>query len=258
MGRFGGAVAVVTGGSSGIGAATVYRLLAEGARVVVADANLKTLGAMEQELDRRGVGSASRCVASDVSDPASVVDLADQTVAAFGRVDLLVSNAGIWSQRSFLDLELDEWDRVLNVNLRGAFITCQALCRIMARQGEGGAVVITASTNSFLAEPATAHYNASKGALAMLVKSMAVDLAPHRIRVNAIAPGTIRTAINQKLLELGDGPSPDFAFPPLRRWGNPDECASVITFLASHDASYVTGSIYVVDGGQIALNGVTG
>lgn len=165
-----------------------------------------------------------------------------------------MSNAGIWSEHKFLDLTMDEWDRVLNVNLRGQFIVCQAFAREMVAQGTRGSIVLTASTNSFVAEPNLAHYNASKGGVLLLAKSMAVDLAPYNIRVNAIAPGTIRTPITQK--DLPEGPTSEFAFPPARRWGEASECASVIAFLASEEASYMMGEAIVVDGGQIALNGV--
>lgn len=253
MARFSNKVVVVTGGASGIGAATVQRFLDEEASVVVADANPTTLEAMDQRL--QSSGASYQAVLTDVSDPASVEHLKAATLQAYGRVDALVANAGVWSQHPFLDLSLHEWDRIIGINLRGAFIVSQCFGRQMARQASGGAIVMTASTNSFVAEPNTAHYNASKGGLVMLVKSMAVDLAAFGIRVNAIAPGTIRTPLTAGLLDAA-GEAAQFAFPPARRWGTPDECAAVIAFLASEEASYVTGEVVVVDGGQIALNGV--
>ena len=194
-------------------------------------------------------------VVADVADPRSVERLVDTTIEAFGQVDVVVSNAGIWRGSPFLEITDDEWDEVLGINLTGTFLVCRGFGRVMAAAG-GGSIVVTASTNSFLAEPDSAHYNASKGAVVMLVKSMAVDLAPARIRVNAVAPGTIRTNINADVQSLPEGGSPLYAFPPARRWGEPDDLAGPIAFLASPEADYITGSVLVVDGGQISLNGV--
>jgi NAD(P)-dependent dehydrogenase (short-subunit alcohol dehydrogenase family) len=193
---------------------------------------------------------------ADVSDPRAVKDLVDATLARFGQVDVVVSNAGIWRGSPFLDITDEDWDAVLGVNLKGTFLVCRGFARAMAAAGNGGSIIVTASTNSFLAEHDSAHYNASKGGAVMLVKSMAVDLAKAGIRVNAVAPGTIRTNINAAVQSLPDGGSAHFAFPPARRWGDPADLACPITFLASQDAAYITGSVLVVDGGQISLNGV--
>lgn len=249
MGRFDGQVVVVTGAGSGIGAAAADRFAAEGASVVYADWDAGRLG--------RVAGSASVLpVTADVSDPGSVDHLVGTTLERFGHVDVVVSNAGIWRGSPFLEITDDEWDAVLGVNLKGTFLVCQRFARVMASARAGGAIVVTASTNSFLAEPDSAHYNASKGGVVMLVKSMAVDLAQAGIRVNAVAPGTIRTNINADVQSLPDGGSPLYAFPPARRWGDPGDLAGPIAFLASRDADYITGSVLVVDGGQISLNGV--
>jgi len=248
-GRFGGKVAVVTGAGSGIGAAAADRFAAEGASVVYADRDTGRLGKVT-------ASDSVLPVAADVADPASVEQLVSATLDRFGRVDVVVSNAGIWRGSPFLDTTDEEWDEVLGVNLRGTFLVCRGFARAMAAAGTGGSIIVTASTNSFLAEPDSAAYNASKGGVVMLVKSMAVDLAQARIRVNAVAPGTIRTNINADVQSLPDGGSPLYAFPPARRWGDPVDLAGPIAFLASPDADYITGSVLVVDGGQISLNGV--
>lgn len=249
MGRFDGKVVVVTGAGSGIGAAAADRFATEGARVVYADRDADRIA-------RIAASASVLPVVADVADPRSVGLLVDTTIEAFGQVDVVVSNAGIWRGSPFLDISDDEWDEVLAVNLTGTFLVCRGFGGVMAAAGAGGSIVVTASTNSFLAEPDSAHYNASKGAVVMLVKSMAVDLAPARIRVNAVAPGTIRTNINADVQSLPEGGSPLYAFPPARRWGEPDDLAGPIAFLASSEADYITGSVLVVDGGQISLNGV--
>jgi NAD(P)-dependent dehydrogenase (short-subunit alcohol dehydrogenase family) len=248
-GRFDGKVAVVTGAGSGIGAAAADRFAAEGASVVYADRDTG-------RLSRVPASGTVLPVAADVADPASVEQLVTATLDRFGRVDVVVSNAGIWRGSPFLDTSDEEWDEVLGVNLRGTFLVGRGFARVMAAAGTGGSIIVTASTNSFLAEPDSAAYNASKGGVVMLVKSMAVDLAQARIRVNAVAPGTIRTNINADVQSLPDGGSPLYAFPPARRWGDPVDLAGPIAFLASPDADYITGSVLVVDGGQISLNGV--
>lgn len=249
QGRFGGKVVVVTGAGSGIGAAAADRFISEGASVVYADRDTDRLARID---------CSARVLPAevDVSDPQSVERLVAATLDRFGRVDVVVSNAGIWAGAPFLDITNEDWNAVIGVNLTGTFLVCREFGRAMAATGTPGAIVVTASTNSFLAEPDSAHYNASKGGVVMLVKSMAVDLAPARIRVNAVAPGTIRTNINADVQSLPEGGSPLYAFPPARRWGDPVDLAGPIAFLASPDADYITGSVLVVDGGQISLNGV--
>ncbi|WP_432974471.1 SDR family NAD(P)-dependent oxidoreductase [Dactylosporangium sp. CA-233914] len=245
MMRFDGKVAVVTGAASGLGAATAKRLSAEGAKVVAVDRS-------EAGLAELSLNQPSLRIVADVADEAAIDDMVRQVVAKFEAVDLLVANAGIWRERNFLDMALAEWDETLNINLRGTFLVSQRVARAMVAGGRRGAIVATSSTNGFMAEPDTAHYNASKGGVLMLVKSMAVDLAEHGIRVNAVAPGVIRTPLNSAAI---DAAADHFSFPPARRWGRAEDVAGAICYLLSDDADYVTGSALVIDGGQTTLNG---
>jgi NAD(P)-dependent dehydrogenase (short-subunit alcohol dehydrogenase family) len=243
-----GKMAVVTGASSGIGKATAGRLLNEGVRVVVVSDRPDELEQATRELGKAGDVVPVVC---DVSDPASVRDLAAR-VGDLGGADILVNNAGVWNERDFEAIEYENWQRMLAVNLTGPFLCSQAIAPQMAARG-GGAIVNTASTNGFVAEPKLAHYNASKGGLIMLTRSMAIDLAPQRIRVNAVAPGVIYTPLIAHILDAE--PTNHFGSIPLGRVGSADEVASCIAFLVSDDASYVTGSVLVCDGGQLAING---
>jgi 3-oxoacyl-[acyl-carrier protein] reductase len=239
---------VLTGASSGIGKATAARCLAEGAHVVAVSDRSEELEQVAAEFSSLGTISPIVC---DVSNPRQVQALADQ-VALMGGAHVLLNNAGVWNEREFLEIEYENWQRILNVNLTGPFLCSQAFAPQMIKHG-GGAIVNTASTNGLVAEPHLAHYNASKGGLVMLTRSMALDLAPHGIRVNAVAPGVIYTPLIAHILDAQ--PAGHFGSVPLGRVGRAEEIASCIVFLASDDASYVTGEIFVCDGGQLAING---
>lgn len=192
-----------------------------------------------------------RSAVCDVSDEEAMQALARE-VASLDAASVVVCNAGIWEEAAIAEIDAKRFDRMLRVNATGAFITARAFVPQMAARG-GGAIVTTASTNSLVAEPRLAHYNASKGALLMLTRSLAVDLAPQRIRVNAVAPGVIRTPLIAHILDAA--PTGHFGSIPWQRVGDPAEVASCIAFLASDDASYVTGAVVVCDGGQLACNG---
>lgn len=248
--RLSGKVALITGASTGIGAATARVFVAEGAKVVL-------VARRSDRLDEAAASLAApdRVVAvrGDVAQEADAKRAVDAAFDRFGRLDVVVSNAGIHKVTAFDAISDEEWDEMLAVNLTGSFRVCRAAARRMIEQGSGGSMVLVASTNAVVAEPGMAHYNASKGGLLMLTRSMAVDLAPYRIRVNAVAPGTILSEITRPMVDAG------FAFGsiPVGRIGDAEEVAWPILFLASDEASYVTGAVLTVDGGQTALNGPT-
>jgi NAD(P)-dependent dehydrogenase (short-subunit alcohol dehydrogenase family) len=246
-GRLAGRVATITGASTGIGRGIAELFVREGASVALLARDADRLAATAG-----GLGAPDRVlvVAGDVGDQAAVARLVDGAGERFGRLDIHVSNAGIHRVVPFLETTDDTWDEVFRTNTRGAFLSCRAAAAAMQHTG-GGSIVVVGSTNSFVAEPHMAAYNASKAALVMLVRSMAIDLASAGIRVNLVAPGTIVSEITKPMLAQGFG----FGAVPLGRIGEPIEIAWPVLWLASDEASYITGATIVVDGGQIALNG---
>jgi NAD(P)-dependent dehydrogenase (short-subunit alcohol dehydrogenase family) len=247
-GRLAGKVAAITGGSTGIGRGIAELFVREGASVALMARHADVLDATVRGLD---AGSRVTAVRGDVGSVDDADRLIRTTIETFGRLDVFVSNAGIHRVEPFLETTVETWDEVFRTNVRGAFLTCQAAARAMADAGTGGAIVIVASTNSFVAEPGMAAYNASKASLVLLARSMAVDLAGAGIRVNVVAPGTITSEITRPMLERGFG----FGAVPLGRIGEPIDVAWPVLWLASDEAAYITGATIVVDGGQIAVNG---
>jgi NAD(P)-dependent dehydrogenase (short-subunit alcohol dehydrogenase family) len=248
--RLAGKVALITGASSGIGADTARLFVAEGARVVVMARRADRLAETAAQLQ---APERVLAIPGDVSKREDVERVVDAAAERFGGLDIMVSNAGIHRVTPFADIEDEEWDAMLATNLTGTFLACRAAARRMIAQGRGGAIVVVASTNGFVAEPGMAHYNASKGAVVMLTRSMAIDLAQYGIRANAVAPGTIVSEITRPMIDAGFG----FGAIPAGRIGEGTEVAWPILFLASDEASYITGDVLVVDGGQSALNGAT-
>jgi NAD(P)-dependent dehydrogenase (short-subunit alcohol dehydrogenase family) len=240
--------ALVTGGASGIGLATAWRLRAEGAAVVAID---RSPAGSPQE-----AGEPIPNVRADVTSTSDIANAFGEAAELLGgAADVLVNAAGIYQIRSLLELSPDEWDQTMAINLRGPFLTSQLFASILIDRGQPGAIVNIGSTAALVADPAepTAHYNASKAGVLSLTRQMAVEWAAHGIRVNAVCPGVIDTP----MLRLMDDPAAGLAYletgVPLRRLGTASEVAAAIVFLASQDASYLTGTTIVVDGGTTAI-----
>jgi len=241
--------AIVTGAAQGIGLACARRLIEEGARVMLADVNAETGKASADQL-----GDAAAFFRADVGDKREADTLIAATLKQFGRIDILINNAGVTHAAGFLDLAEEDFDRVLRNNLKSMFLCGQAAARVMVGQG-GGVIINMSSVNAVLAIPDQVPYVVSKGAINQLTKVMALNLAPHGIRVNGIGPGTIMTELaRQAVMSSEEARKKILSRTPLGRCGEPEEIAAVAAFLASDDASYLSGQTIYADGGRLALN----
>jgi len=254
MNRLKDKVAVVTGAANGIGLGCAQAFVREGAKVMLADIDAKKGNAEAKKLGRN-----ARFTPCDVGNSAQVRKLVAAAVKTFGRIDVLVNNAGIIHTADFLDIGEADFDRVLRVNLKGAFLVGQAVTRQMVKQGKpkasGYAVINMSSVNAVLAIPNQVPYVVSKGGINQLTRVMALALAGHGIRVNAIGPGTIGTELARKaVMESDEARRRIMSRTPLGRLGNVEEIAAVAVFLASDEASYMTGQTLYPDGGRLALN----
>jgi NAD(P)-dependent dehydrogenase (short-subunit alcohol dehydrogenase family) len=252
--RLEGRSAVITGGASGVGRATAKRFAEEGADTIcLFDLNEKNLAVVASEVEERGAKAIS--FVGDVTSAVQCQEAVDATVDASGRLDALVSNAPAHSSSPFLEMTLEEWDRVLAVNLRASFVIGQIVARAMVASGQGGSILYTASVSAIGASIDYAHYGASKAGIVNLTKTMALELVGHKIRVNAVSPGPLDTP--QSLAVLGSEEAMQRArehwpLVPMDRLGLPEEIAAAFAYLASDDAAYVTGHNLVVDGGLTA------
>lgn len=271
--RFDGKVALITGAASGIGAATARRFASEGARVIIADINEAGARKVAEE-----IGPAAVAVSADVSEPKEVEAMIGVAVEAFGRLDVLHNNATLMEVGPIAKLTVEGWNRTLAVNLTGAFLGMKLALPVMRKQG-GGAIISTASISGLAGDYGLAAYNAAKAGLINLTRSAALEFARYQIRVNCICPGAIDTPLLGSLLGTNE-PVPHWiaagaagqSVPsaeqrrrfrerlekahPLGRLGTPEEIAAVACFLASDDASFITGAAIVADGGMIAWTGI--
>jgi 3-oxoacyl-[acyl-carrier protein] reductase len=240
---------LVSGGSSGIGKATVSRFLEEGSRVVFCGLDEAEVRDATAELVPLGSVDGLAC---DVRREDQVAGLIEAAEATLGSIDVLINNAGIAHKDAFLEMDVAEWDRILEVNLRGMFLVAQAVARRMVSRGTG-VIVNMASTNALGGEENLAHYNASKGGVLQLTRTMAVELGPYGIRVNCLCPGFIRTPLNDTISDEAFIEAYERDKIPLGRAGTPEEVAAAYAFLASDDASFIHGEALVIDGGQTAI-----
>ena len=244
-----GKVGVVIGGTSGIGRAIARGMAEAGADVVPTSRRIEQVESTAKEIEERGRRSLR--ITSDVSDRSSLQRVLDESVKAFGKVDILVNSAGRTKRAPTLDFSEEDWNDILETNLTGTLRACQVFGRHMLSR-EYGSIINIASLSTFVALYEVAAYSASKAAVASLTKSLAIEWSPHGVRVNAIAPGVFRTALNTKLLDETERGREFLTRTPMRRFGNVEELAGAAIFLASDAASFVNGEVLVVDGGLLA------
>jgi NAD(P)-dependent dehydrogenase (short-subunit alcohol dehydrogenase family) len=263
QGRLENKIAVITGAGSGIGRAAALRFAGQGAAVAALDLNADAAKQTAELVTAAGGRAAA--YAADVADEASVDATFDAVAAEFGRIDVLYNNAGIFSRGSVADAQLDDWNRCFAVNVTGTFLCSRAMLRhitpshIMSAEGKYASIVNTASVAGLVGVAGVAAYNAAKGAVVQLTRSMAVDLAPRRVRVNAICPGTVYTPLMEPLITARGEGSFELGLErtlvkyPIGRLGEVDDIANLALFLAGDESAFMTGSIVTADGGMTAI-----
>jgi glucose 1-dehydrogenase len=248
--RLGSKTAIVTGAATGIGQAIALAFAREGASVVVDYIGDPSVSA--GTIDKiKSAGGQAVAIAADISSPDDVAALLQKTIAAYGKLDILVNNAGIEKKVPLVDFPFAEWQKIIAVNLTGPFLCSQAAAKQMIKQGNGGRIITISSVHEDMPMPGNAPYCASKGGLRMLTRTLAVELASHQITVNNIGPGAVFTPIDKDVEadpHLNDQILGEI---PLGRWGKPEEIAGLAVYLASDEASYITGSTFFIDGGML-------
>jgi glucose 1-dehydrogenase len=243
-------VAVITGAGTGIGQGIALAMAKAGASIVVDYVGKREIaqGTIDEitKLGGKAIG-----VDADISNPEDVAMLLQKTIESFGRLDIFVNNAGIEKKCAFVDYPLNEWQKIMAVNLTGPFLCSLAAAKQMIAQGNGGRIINISSIHEDLPLLTNAPYCASKGGLRMLMRTIAVELAPHKITVNNIGPGAVYTPIDKDVEENKAMDDAILAEIPLGRWGTPEEIGDLAVFLASDQASYMTGSTHFIDGGML-------
>jgi len=246
-GRLAGKSAVITGAANGIGRATAERFAAEGASLVLNDRETAALHSFVAALNDKG--GKARALIGDVSREADVRQLMDAAVQAYGGIDILIANAGVIPEADLAAATTELWDRTMATNARGTFLCCKYAAEVMVKRGQG-AIVCLSSISAFAGQPGQAVYGPSKFVASGLTKHLAIDLAAKGVRINAVAPGTIATPAVARMAK--EGIDKVVKLHPLGRMGRPEEVANAILFLASDEASFITGAVLPVDGGYLA------
>lgn len=247
-----GKIAIITGARRGMGRSHALALAKAGAKVVVSDISLEDCEKVVEEIQKmKGEALAIKC---DVSQKAEVDEMVQKTIERFGKIDILVNNAGICQFKPFLELTEQDWDRTLNINLKGYFLCAQAAAKEMLKQKSGAIINIAsiAMGQVGVGFPTLAHYTASKGGIVGMTETLALELAPYNIRVNVISPGAIETPMVDPLKTDPKTMEATLARIPMHRMGKSEEVANLVLFLASDESSYMTGSNIVIDGGWLA------